>query len=107
VVRSREKPFPNNNLDNLADPQSGRLCSPWSAADQQTVWRCVQRLPLVERFLIEGRYYHNLTDRDLAKVLYRNPDPPPHLGQRVWKLRQRALAHLRQLLQRQGVGPGV
>jgi hypothetical protein len=107
TVRCREKPFPNQKLDDLADPRSGRQRSFWSPEDQQAVWLCVQRLCPVERLVIEGHYYHNLTDRDLAKVLYLNPAPPPCLGLRVWHLRQKALAHLRQLLQQQGVGSEV
>jgi DNA-directed RNA polymerase specialized sigma24 family protein len=107
AVRSRERPSPNKKLEDFADAQSGRQRSLWSAEDQQAVWLCVQRLPRVERFVIEGRYYDNLTDRDLAKVLYANPAPQAFLGLRVWHLRQKALVHLRQLLQQEGVGPGA
>lgn len=44
-----------------------------------------------------------LTDKETAMILYLKPRATPAMGLMVWRLRQRAEKHLRELLRRYGV----
>jgi DNA-directed RNA polymerase specialized sigma24 family protein len=103
--RCRLQILPAEISRDLPDPLSSRRKRDrWTPADQEAVWACIQQLPSTERLLLEGYYYDKLTDVEMAKRLYHLPDASPAEGLRVWRLRQKALAHLRKLLQQEGVG---
>lgn len=103
--RFRQWSLPDSKADELTDPRFPQEQQQrWTDADQQTVWGCLQQLPEMERRILEGRYYDHLTDVELASRLFGDPAPSAAAGLRVWRLRQKALAHLGQVLREHGVG---
>jgi hypothetical protein len=105
AVRVPRRVFERKNLEAFADPRTSQsYLQHWPDEDRRTVWVCLQRLPPLDRFLIEGHYYDKRTDRDLAKVVYGTPCPSPAQGLRVWHQRKKAEALLRQLLEQRGLG---
>jgi DNA-directed RNA polymerase specialized sigma24 family protein len=103
--RCPAEPLPAEGSREPTDRHSSRpKRDRWSLADRQAIWACLQRLPRTERLLLEAHFYDRLTDLELARRLYRVPEPSPAQGHRVWRLRRKALKHLRQLLQQEGIG---
>jgi DNA-directed RNA polymerase specialized sigma24 family protein len=100
--RSRERSLLDSQVAELPDPAFARRSSHrWSKDAQQTVWTCLQRLPDPLRQVLEGYYYDRLTDRELALCLW--GDSTPAAGQRIRRLRHKALTHLRRTLLQCGI----
>jgi RNA polymerase sigma factor (sigma-70 family) len=72
---------------------------------RQQVWDLLQRLPAEERDLLDMSYFQKLTDREIYERLHGPEEFTPACGLRVWRQRQKAQAHLRQLLLQEGVDP--
>jgi DNA-directed RNA polymerase specialized sigma24 family protein len=101
--QARRWPLPLGNGCDGPDPRSLPRPAPrWTAEDRQIVWTCLQQLPDVERAILVGYYYEGLGDCEVAGRLFARQTASAALGLRVWRLRRKALAHLRQLLQQQG-----
>jgi hypothetical protein len=99
--RRRQHALGDGEAAQLPDRESSAGPRRWSAANQQLVWACLEKLPSPFREILEGHYYDRLTDRQLALRLW--GDPTPAAGLRVWRLRRKALLRLRCMLAHHGV----
>jgi len=107
--RTRHRPLPEEHAEG-SDEASSAIRPLWESAsrerehEREALWDCLQRLPETERAVLLAHHYEGLTDQELGAVLFGDQGAPQARGLRVWRLRQRAYALLRDVLAREGVG---
>jgi DNA-directed RNA polymerase specialized sigma24 family protein len=74
--------------------------------DRLATWEAINRLDELDRLVLIGHYYDGRSDQDLGAELFGEEGTRTARGLRVWRIRQRAQARLRDLLQAVGVEPG-
>jgi DNA-directed RNA polymerase specialized sigma24 family protein len=82
------------------DPEAERV-----ASDRVRVWQAMQQLDERDRDLLVQHFYESTSDQALGAELFGNSASAQALGLRVWRLRQKALGRLEQLLLDAGVDP--
>ncbi len=76
----------------------------WSPEEQAQLWLCLQRLPSLERRLLECHFYDGLSDARTAEVLFGPSANRSAAGLRVFRMRHAALRRLEVLLRGEGMG---
>jgi RNA polymerase sigma factor (sigma-70 family) len=66
---------------------------------------CLRRLPEQEQLLLTEHYQEGKTDVELGQRLFGETASPQALGLRAWRLRKKALGHLRQLMLAEDIAP--
>jgi RNA polymerase sigma factor (sigma-70 family) len=106
--RLRQRPLPDEQGESETGRTAGR--PRWESASHERertvelVWACLQRLPEPERSALVAHHYDGLTDQEVGSVLFGEQGTPQARGLRVWRLRQRGYALLRDELVRAGAG---
>jgi DNA-directed RNA polymerase specialized sigma24 family protein len=109
-VRSRRARLPDENpyeddrpvatASGRFDPHADRV-----AGDRLLTWEALNRLDEIDRLVLIGHYYDGRSDQDLGTELFGETGSLTARGLRVWRIRQRAQARLRDLLLAGGVEP--
>jgi len=73
--------------------------------DRLLTWEVLSRLDELDRKVLIGHYYDGRSDQDLGTELFGQVGTVTARGLRVWRIRQRAQARLRDLLLAGGVEP--
>ena len=108
-ARSRHAPLPDENpYDDrpvaTAAPRLDRHNDP-AAEDRELTWEAINRLNDLDRRVLIGHYYDGRSDQDLGTELFGKEGTVTARGLRVWRIRQRAQARLRDLLVAVGFEP--
>lgn len=98
--RAQNDDRPLTTADPRHEPDAVRL-----REDCRTAWEAIARLDERERKVLIGHYYEGRSDQDLGAELFGASGTRTALGLRVWRLRQKAQARLRDLLLTSGVDP--
>jgi DNA-directed RNA polymerase specialized sigma24 family protein len=109
--RGRHVPLPEEQLSDddrpaafaeaaRTNPDAERV-----ALDRARTWEALAQLDERDRYLLSEHFYESTSDQALGAELFGDTASPQALGLRVWRLRQKALGRLEQLLLDAGVDP--
>ena len=106
--RLRHRPLPDEQAEG-SDEACSAIRPLWESASRdkerarEVLWDCLQGLPEPERAALVAHHYEGRTDQELGALLFGNQGTPQARGLRVWRLRQRAYALLRDILAQEDV----
>ena len=91
---------PTSAFPHRLDPHADRLTQ-----DRLLTWEAIHRLDELDRRVLIGHYYDGRSDQELGTELFGETGSVTARGLRVWRIRQRAQARLRDLLTAVGIEP--
>lgn len=108
-ARSRHAPLPDENPpDDRPLATASRTLDPHDDPDvlaRLAAWEAIARLDELDRRVLIGHYYDGRSDQDIGTELFGHVGTVTARGLRVWRIRQRAQARLRDLLAADGFAP--
>jgi DNA-directed RNA polymerase specialized sigma24 family protein len=103
--RNRLAALPDEPFTDFPVATADLYCTSDTIDNRHAAWEALNQLNEMERRILIGHFYDGRSDQDLGTELFGEKGTLTGRGLRVWRLRQKAQARLRDLLLSSGFDP--